>query len=181
MMGSGVVAKYFPCPYTVHRLLTPPSRSAPPCFCSILLLPLAVSHCTPLVSPLHVSGFSPFAASVPSLPTLFTLCPPLCLGLHWASPWPLMLLSLPWELPWPPFHLLTPFPCCPFPFSTPATVCGLRPSNGRAHAVVLSVCKPPCLFLDPSPLMAFPSLPSPLPLPAALLPPSVPNFSPQPP
>ncbi|CAI5987104.1 unnamed protein product [Closterium sp. NIES-65] len=39
----------------------------------------------------------------------------------------------------------------------------------------------PSLFLDPSPLMAFPSLPSPLPLPAALLPPSVPNFSPQPP
>ncbi|CAI5968656.1 unnamed protein product [Closterium sp. NIES-65] len=105
---------------------------------------------TPLTSHLRATGFPP--PMVPPLhrsPPLLTLlpapfpCPQLAQPLPVAAPTP-----CPPQLPCPPVHPSPiqpppPSPGCPFPLSTPATVCGFQPPNGGAHGAFLRTGKPP--------------------------------------
>ncbi|CAI5968221.1 unnamed protein product [Closterium sp. NIES-64] len=114
--------------------------------------------------PMPLSLASPLPA-----PRFFPPCPPSAPPLF--SPHPLLLSSLPLISHTPalvsyhpcpsPIQPPPPSPGCPFPLSTPATVCGFQPPNGGAHGAFLRMGKPP--RGPPTPLATYPSLPLPLP------------------
>ncbi|CAI5968219.1 unnamed protein product, partial [Closterium sp. NIES-64] len=154
-----------------HSLL--PARALPsftfssplPSSAARLFLPLADPlHSLPLLNPHPAPRISPpYAWFLPSLP-LARLSPlptsPLSLPPHCspsarpfsvpqlAQPLPVAAPPLAPSTPLPPVHpkshpTAPTLPGCPFPLSTPATVCGFQPPNGGAHGAFLRTGKPP--------------------------------------
>ncbi|CAI5970738.1 unnamed protein product, partial [Closterium sp. NIES-65] len=121
--------------------LPPPAHA--PVFGFSLPAPRFFPPCPPSAPPL----FSPHPLLLSSLP-LISHTPALVSYHPCPSPCPLLPLPLPPQLPCPPYtpspiQPPPPSPGCPFPLSTPATVCGFQPPNGGAHGAFLRMGKPP--------------------------------------
>ncbi|CAI5970980.1 unnamed protein product, partial [Closterium sp. NIES-65] len=121
-------------PPSAHPHHQPPSHpSLPPSLSLSLFLTHTHAH-SPPPPPTHIL---PFCPSLPLSHPLARPSPPTSVQL----PLPVAAPPLPPQLPCPPYtqsHPTAPTsPGCPFPLSTPATVCGFQPPNGGANGAFL--------------------------------------------
>ncbi|CAI5971673.1 unnamed protein product [Closterium sp. NIES-64] len=136
-----------------------PSFSAPPPPRPVSPLPAPpfLSPCLSFAPSLPPPAHAPVFGFSPPCPTFLPSLPPVCPSLVFPSPIASLLPALDFPHPCPRFlssmplvsPLCTPIqppppsPGCPFPLSTPATVCGFQPPNGGAHGAFLRMGKPP--------------------------------------
>ncbi|CAI5947407.1 unnamed protein product [Closterium sp. NIES-64] len=147
-----------PCAQLLPSLPLPPPRPAPhfpppppPRPVSPLPAPPFLSPCLSFAPSLPPPAHAPVFGFSPPCPTFLPSLPPVCPSLVFPSPIASLLPALDFPHPCPRFlssmplvsPLCTPIqppppsPGCPFPLSTPATVCGFQPPNGGAHGAFL--------------------------------------------
>ncbi|CAI5947411.1 unnamed protein product [Closterium sp. NIES-64] len=192
-----------PCPSLLPALPLIFRPPPPPRPVSPLPAPPFLSPCLSFAPSLPPPAHAPVFGFSPPCPTFLPSLPPVCPSLVFPSPIASLLPALDFPHPCPRFlssmplvsPLCTPIqppppsPGCPFPLSTPATVCGFQPPNGGAHGAFLRMGKPPRgpptpLVTPPAPschpLPPAPTLRVPAPLPPLLTLPAPPRRFPPP-